>query len=559
MTQRKINIGVLALLAVGIALVLISEIVEGLPFILVLITAGTVLLFIGLLFAYWKGWDGARHWAVIGIVLVAGLGLPEPYVSSEASYGLLIPPIVALVLATSNSLIVAAASVYLIVLTRAGFGGVYADPIYALLYSMVVGGVVGARMMTNMALRTARTEIHERLQAEAALERERRLLQHMVDSAPTAIAMFDREMCYLAHSRKWLSDYLAPVAGEGFQTTVLLGQSHYEAFPAVPEHWKASYEQALAGNAVSVPEERWKRADGSFGYLRWAITPWYSTSGQVGGAVMVTDWVDELVVTREAALEASRLKSEFLATMSHEIRTPMNGVIGMTELLLNTDLSPEQVEYADIVRESAESLLTIINDILDFSKIEAGKFTLEIIDFAPRALVERTAMLMLPKARERKVTLTTFVAPELAPLLRGDEGRLGQVLLNLVGNAVKFTKQGEVDVRVTLESETSAYVTIRVEVSDTGIGLSETVRNRLFQPFTQGDGSMARRYGGSGLGLVISKGLVELMGGTIGVESIEGQGSTFWFTVQLDHSVAPNAEDEARPQHADERAAFSAR
>ncbi len=156
MTQRRITLGVLVLLTVGIALVLVSMLVERLPFSLVLATASTVLLFSGLLFANWKGWEGARHWVVVAIVVVVGLGLPEPYVSREASYTLLLPPIVALVLATSNWLIVAAASVYLIVLMRAGFGGIYADPTYMLLYAMVVGGVVSARMMTNMALRTAR-------------------------------------------------------------------------------------------------------------------------------------------------------------------------------------------------------------------------------------------------------------------------------------------------------------------------------------------------------------------------------------------------------------------
>jgi PAS domain-containing protein len=256
MTQRQINLGVLTLIAIGAILVLVTEVVEQLPVSLVLTTIGAVLLFVALLFAYWKGWDSAADWAVITLIFLVGLGLPEPFVSHQVSYALLIPPTVALVLAKSNWLIIAAMLVYLIILVRAGLGGIYADPIYLLTYIMVVGGAVGARMMTNIALHTAQTELHERKQAEATLERERQLLQHMVDSAPTAIAMFDHRMCYLAFSQKWLSDYLALVAGDGVRHEALLGQSYYETLPTVPMHWKVSHQQALAGKAVSVPEER---------------------------------------------------------------------------------------------------------------------------------------------------------------------------------------------------------------------------------------------------------------------------------------------------------------
>lgn len=284
---------------------------------------------------------------------------------------------------------------------------------------------------------------------------------------------------------------------------------------------------------------------GSLAFIPLVCAALWMTRNVISSDRLLRQQNEELSKARGQALESTHLKSEFLAMMSHEIRTPMNCVIGMTGLLLETELTEEQREYAQAIERSGENLLAIINDILDFSKIEAGKLDLEVVDFDARTIIEEVVELFAEQARHKQLELVALLPASLPASVQGDPGRFRQILINLIGNAIKFTERGEVFVQASVAEEEAETVVLQVDVVDSGIGISPQQRARLFQAFTQGDGSTTRRYGGTGLGLAICKQLVEKMGGTIGVESELGKGSWFWFTLRL--GKCPITASELRP------------
>ncbi|GFE62799.1 PAS domain S-box protein [Geobacter sp. AOG2] len=374
-------------------------------------------------------------------------------------------------------------------------------------------------------------DIGARKRAENALRESEERLRLFIEHAPAALAMFDRDMRYLYVSRRWRSDY-------GLGERDLVGLSHYEVFPEIPERWKEDHRRGLAGEVLREEADRFVRADGSVQWLRWEIRPWRDATGAVSGIVISTEDItgrkrqeEELGVAKEQAEAASRAKSEFLANMSHEIRTPINGIVGMTSLLKMTELNDEQREYLDCIHVSSANLLSLINDILDLSKVEAGKVVLELIPFSLRGCIGESVKVHMASLRAKGLTLKTDIPAQVPDALTGDQLRLRQILVNLIGNAVKFTERGEIRVSAALLEARDTTALIRISVADTGIGIDESAMDKIFAPFSQADSSTTRRFGGTGLGLSISKGFVDLMGGSIGVERLAGGGSLFQVTI----------------------------
>ena len=300
--------------------------------------------------------------------------------------------------------------------------------------------------------------------------------------------------------------------------------------------------QSLLGRTFRKEEDYLICRDGSFLPVAIVTSPITNGTKIIGSVAIFQDrslrkkQLEDLESSCAIAEESSRRKSEFLANMSHEIRTPMNAIVGMNDLLMDTNLSEEQLGFAQIVKESSISLLALINDILDFSKIEAGKIDIEEIDFSPVTVVEGSAELLAGLAGEKKLSLVTYISPDIPNTLKGDPGRLRQMLLNLINNALKFTYSGEVVVWVVIASESANEIIIRFSITDTGIGLSTEGRAQLFNPFTQIVQGTTSNHGGTGLGLAICKRLTELMGGEIGIEGDAGKGSTFWFQIPFKRS-----------------------
>jgi len=389
-------------------------------------------------------------------------------------------------------------------------------------------------------------EVAVRNQAQEALRESEERARLLLDSAAEAIYGIDLEgkctFCNRAGLRmlgyRETSDLLQKNMHQ------LIRHSRPDGTPYPAEQCRI-YQAFRRGEDMRIDDELLWRADGtSFPVELWS----YPTrrGGNVVGAVVTFVDISErkraeihLRQAKEAAEAASRAKSEFLANMSHEIRTPMNGVVGMTELVLDTQLSGEQRECLNMVRSSADALLAVINDILDFSKIEAGKLDFDAVEFSLRDSLGDTMKTLGLRAREKGLELGCHIRPDVPDALVGDPGRLRQIVVNLVGNAIKFTQRGEVVVDVEAESQTGDSVDLHFAVTDTGMGIPLDKQRTIFDPFTQADGSMTRKFGGTGLGLTISSRLVEGMGGRIWVRSEPGKGSAFHFTAHLGLQMTP--------------------
>ncbi|HEV2197890.1 MAG TPA: response regulator [Candidatus Acidoferrum sp.] len=381
-----------------------------------------------------------------------------------------------------------------------------------------------------------RSEVTERIRAKETLSAERAILRALIDNVPDYMYVKDTDCRFLLANVAVARQMGAKGPEE------LLGKTDFDFYPSdlATTFFEDEQKVIRAGQAEINREESGMDPQGNLSHVLTTQVPLRGRNGQVIGLVGIGHDIthlkkiqEEMQRAREAAEAASRAKSEFLANMSHEIRTPLNGIMGMTDLALETELGREQREYLETVKISADSLLTVINDILDFSKIEAGKIDLESVDFDVRDGLESALKTLAVRADEKGLELLCEVAPEVPEIARGDITRLRQVLLNLVGNAIKFTNEGEVAVKVQQEAKDEHGVILHFTVSDTGIGIPENKHEMIFAPFAQADTSTTRKYGGTGLGLTISNRLVQMMDGRIWVESEESRGSDFHFTVRL--------------------------
>ncbi len=378
-------------------------------------------------------------------------------------------------------------------------------------------------------------DITEKREIQIDLINEKSRLAAFVEHTPAAVAMTDKDMKYIAVSNRWEEEYK-------LTALEVLGKSHYDLFGELMNEERISnYNRVLNGEVLTNKEEKILfPGDEKSRYVAWEMRPWYLYNGSIGGMMAFTqnittliDQREELKQAKDSAVEASKAKSEFLANMSHEIRTPLNGVIGFTDLVIKTKLNETQQQYLSIVNQSANSLLSIINDILDFSKIEAGKLELDEEKFDLYEMASQATDIITYQIQNKGLEMLLNIGTDLPRFIFADSVRLKQILVNLLGNASKFTEKGEIELKIENLQSKGDYNTIRFSIRDTGIGIKPEKQAKIFEAFSQEDSSTTKRYGGTGLGLTISNRLLGLMNSKLNLVSKLGKGSTFYFDITI--------------------------
>lgn len=377
-------------------------------------------------------------------------------------------------------------------------------------------------------------DIDERKKTELKANRATAVLTSFAAHAPAAVAMLDKDMNYIAVSNRWLEDY--DLAGQK-----IVGTSYYTHFPFITEEGRSRHRRILNGAVERMEEDRYLGTGfGNQEFINWEMRPWLEADGTIGGMIIFTQDItftvhqrNELKQAKIAAEQASVAKSDFLSNMSHEIRTPLNGVIGFTDLVLKTKLTDTQLQYLSIVNQSATALLGIINDILDFSKIEAGKLELDVEECDIYEISGQATDIITYQVQKKGLEMLLNLAHDLPRFIWVDAVRLKQILVNLLGNAAKFTEQGEIELKIEVLQEKEQYYLMRFGVRDTGIGIKEDKKEKIFEAFAQEDGFTTKKYGGTGLGLAISNKLLGLMDSKLELTSTIGKGSEFYFEVWL--------------------------